>query len=147
MDVNIIKELKQFDILIGKQIFEMNKENVLTKHPSPLQISVIKILLAHENEDISQNDLKDDLHISKAAMSEVLQVMEKKGMIKRIQSSTDARKNKIILSDEGRSTFEEIEKDMIMFNAKVTRNISSEEINLFIQTLKKMKENIRKEGE
>lgn len=147
MDINIINELKQFDILIGKQIFEMNKENVLTKHPSPLQMAVIKILLAHENDDVSQNDLKEELCISKAAISEVLQAMERKGMIQKIQSSTDARKNKIILSEVGRKTFEEIEKDMKLLNSKVIKDISDEELILFIQTINKMKKNIKKEGE
>ena len=108
MDNNIINEIKQVDIAIGKKIFEMNNNNILTKHPSPLQMGIIEILI-NNNGITDQNTLTKELHISKAAISSGLQSMEKKGLIERIPSSKDARKNNIILSQQGMNTFKEIQ--------------------------------------
>ncbi len=145
MKINIINEFKQVNIQIGKSIFGMNKNNILTKYPSPLQMGIIEILIKHKNEDISQNDLKKEMCISKAAISEALNSMEKKNLIKKIQSKNDSRKNIIVLEDSAIQTYEEIKKDMLTFNNKLLKNISEEEIDIFMNVLNKIKNNIKKE--
>ena len=142
---SILYEVKQLHNTICQLIFELNKDNSLTKHPSPLQMRIIKYLIKNREEDVCQKDIQESLNISKAAISLALQAMENKGIIKRVKSLDDGRRVMIKLTDKGISTFDDIEKDMIEVNKRIEESITKDEMEEFIRISHKIKENIRKE--
>lgn len=146
MKDNILLEVKQLNNTICQLIAEVNKDNSFTRHPSPLQIRITKYLLENRDNVIYQKDIQESLNISKAAISDTLQSMEKKGVIERIPSQIDGRKIKVQLTKEGKETFEEIDKDMKKINQKIEGTISQEELEEFIRIIHKIKENLKKEG-
>lgn len=147
MEINVIQELKRANVCIGKKLFEFSKDNPVMKYPSPLQIGIIEILICKKDEIVYQKDLQEKLDISKAAISDVIQSMEKKGMIERIPSSIDGRKNRILLTDYGYELFQELNDHLIEFNQKLLKDIQDEELEVFLNVLHKIKNNIRKEDE
>ena len=145
MHDNILIEVKQLHNQICQLIFKSNRENILTKYPSPLQMSIIKYLRENKTENIYQKDIQNNLGISKAAISDVLQTMEKKEMITRIPSKVDGRKIKIVLTDKGNKLYKEVETNMQEVDQIIKENITQEEIEEFIRISHKIKENIKKE--
>ena len=146
MNHNLLLEVKQLNNMICQKIFETNKNNILSKHPSPLQMRVIKYLMNHKEDIIYQKDIQESIDISKAAISDVLKSMEKKGIIERVPSKIDGRKIRILLTKEGISIYNEIDHDMKKMNKRIETSITKEELEEFIRISHKIKENLMKEG-
>ena len=146
MNNNLLLEVKQLHKTFCQLLFESNKNNLLTKHPSPLQIRVIKYLIEHKKDIIYQKDLQISLDVSKAAISDTLQSMERKEIIKRLPSKEDGRKIQITLTEKGLKTFDDMEDDMIKVNQIIKNSITKEEYEEFIRISHKIKESIKKEG-
>ncbi len=143
--MDLANEIKNLNIAIVKRLFSMHKECINREHPSPLQIKIITILEENKEKDIYQKDLEKELNVSKAAISGVIKTMEKKGIVERIHSSTDARKNKIVLSQQSLAFYQERLKEIKVLNEELISGISETELEQFKRILNKMKENIKKE--
>ena len=141
---NMIEEVKSLNLLICKYLHEKTKENNLSKYPSPLQLGIAKYLYEKQEDTVYQKDLQEFFHISKAAISEGIQSMEKKGLIQRIPSKIDARKNKIELTEMGKECLMEIEKIKEEANKEILKEFKEEEMENFIKTIHKMKKIIEK---
>ena len=81
MKPNVIEEIKNLEVQIGKRLFKEAKLLDIKKPPSPLQGKVLKYILDHKEEKICQRDLEEHLNVSKATISEVLVAMEKSELI------------------------------------------------------------------
>lgn len=143
--MNLANEIKNLNTAIIKRLFSMDKKSLNKNHPSPLQIQIITILEENKDKDIYQKDLEKELNVSKAAISGVIKTMEKKGIVERIHSSTDARKNKIVLSQQSLEIYQEKLKQIKTLNEELISGISDSELLQFKKTLNKMKENLKKE--
>ena len=141
---NMIEEVKSLNLLICKYLHEKTKENNLSKYPSPLQLGIAKYLYEKQEDTVYQKDLQEFFHISKAAISEGIQSMEKKGLIQRIPSKIDARKNKIELTEMGKESLMEMERIKEEANKEILKEFKEEEMESFIKTIHKLKEIIEK---
>ena len=139
MNDNLIDEIKSLNIMIGNKLFNINKDNLISKYPSPLQYAICNYLDNNNDRDIYQKDLQEEFHISKAAISDVVNSMEKKNIITRIPSSIDGRLNKIIMTDFGIECFSKIKSNNNKFNNKLSDCLSDDEANTFISTINKLK--------
>lgn len=143
MEKNLANELKKLDIEIGKKIFSIAKKNKITTAPSPLQARIIDFLVLHQEESIYQKDLENHLEVSKATVSSALQAMENNGIIKRITSKADARSKKIILMENSKKIYEDMQKIFEKLNEELTKGISKEELEEFFYMIKKIHKNIQ----
>lgn len=143
--MDLTNEIKSLNIAIVKKLFLMNKECLNKEHPSPLQMQIIAFLEQNKEKEIYQKDLEKQLAISKAAISGVIKTMEKKGIVERIHSSSDARKNKIVLSQESLEIYQATLRQMQKVNEELISGISKKELEEFTKILNKMKKNLLKE--
>ncbi len=145
MDINIIDVIRNLNLLLCNKLCLINKDNLLSKYPSPLQVAIADYLYNNKNKAIYQKDLQEEFHVSKAAISDVVNSMEKKGIIRRETSLEDSRCNNIILTDLGIQCFKNIEHNNSLFNNKIINNISESDINKFISIINKIKNNIERD--
>ena len=145
MDVNIINEIKSINYLICDKLHDINKDNLLSKYPSPLQVAIASYLDNNNDKVIYQKDLQEEFNISKAAISDVIDSMEKKGVLERIPSSIDGRKNRILLTDFGNSCFSLIKENNLEFNSKLINLLNKDEIESFISIISKLKNSIERD--
>lgn len=145
MDIDLLAEIKNLHTCMIKKIFCMKKDHNC-KHPRPLQIAILEYLRFNQDKDIYQKDLEIQFGISKAAISDVLNTMEKKDMISRITSDVDARKKKIVLTDYSKEMQQELVDNQLIANKELLEGISKEELENFLKTIEKIKANIKKEG-
>lgn len=143
--MNLTNDIKNLNIAIVKRLFSMRKDCLEKNHPSPLQIQVISILEDNKGKDIYQKDLEKKLNVSKAAISGVIKTMEKKGIVERIPSLTDARKNKIVLSKQSLDFYQEKLMQLKNLNEELISGIPASELLQFEKTLNKMKKNLERE--
>ena len=126
----ISKEIKQF---IDKRL-----DNNLTN----IHISILCYIKRNNNTNVYQKDIEDFLNIRRSTTTEILNVMEKNNLIKRVDSSLDKRKKIIVLSQKGNiyvKKFKEILEDVekILF-----LKISEEEQKQLVHILYKIRKNI-----
>ncbi len=103
------------------------------------QMIVLKKL--HEKDGRNQNELAFLTLRDKSSLTRLLTKMEKKAYIVRRQSQYDRRVNNVYITPMGRETYLKTRPVIQEIIATMENNISSEEIDQMIKTLKKIQYN------
>lgn len=144
MRKNIANELKKLDIEIARKLFSISKENNIPEPPSPLQGRIMDYLMLHQGEEVFQKDLEKDLNVSKATVSSVLFTMEKNNIVKRTTSKNDARSKQIVITEESIRVHENMKIVFDNLDKELTKNMSTDEIEAFFNTIEKLRKNLNK---
>lgn len=145
MDEGVLNYIRDLDISIKKKMFLVGKKNHINKPPSPLQVRIFMYLYEHKEESISPIDLAKDLKVSKVAISEALTKMENNGNITIKESEDDGRKKILSYTEQGLERMNKMTSSIETLNKELIKDISDEELKIFINVLKKMSENIKEE--
>lgn len=146
MNRNVIKEIKSLNTCMIKKIFSSCRGDNKKTHPRPLQVEIMDYLLENNNHPIYQKDIEEKLKISKAAVSDVLNSMEQRGIIIKESDENDARKKRIIMTDKAQNTHKVMMEKLDELNDSILNGISDEELKTFYKVISKLKENMKKEG-
>ncbi len=133
-------EIKLLDNLISRKIIENKKENKKLSH---VQVSILKYLIENKEKTVYQNDLETFLSVRRSTISGILKTMEKRNLIKRVDSLKDARKKEIILTDYSYKKSKLMKKKVTEFETLLTKSISYEELDVFFKVVDKIKENLK----
>lgn len=146
MQRNVISEIKNLNNCIVKKLFTLGKKEDEKFHPRPLQVEIITYLIENKDKTIYQKDIEEKLKISKAAVSDVLNSMESRGIITKEADVCDARRKRIIISKKAIETHDVMMKRLDSLNDCILDGISEDELNIFYKVIEKLKENMKKEG-
>lgn len=105
---------------------------------------VICYLMGRDGEDVFQRDIEKRFSIRRSTATEILNLMQKNGLINRSAVESDARLKKITLTDKARNLFKVVEKDRSEFEASVVEGFSSDEIAALSGYLERITENLKK---
>ena len=141
MDESIIpwmgKTLKALDFFISEQF--ANEGITLTK----AQFVLLRVLT--RNDGIPQNDLAFITNRDKTSLTRLIHTMERKKFVFRKSSMEDKRINLVFITKQGKQVLKDANPALRKINAQVHQNLSGEEIESTIETLKKIGENINAE--
>ncbi len=146
MQRNVISEIKNLNNCMVKKLFTLGKKENEKFHPRPLQVEIITYLIENKDKTIYQKDIEEKLKISKAAVSDVLNSMESRGIITKEADVCDARRKRIIISKKAIETHDVMMKRLDSLNDSILDGISEDELNIFYKVIEKLKENMKKEG-
>ena len=107
-------------------------------------INFILGYLEEAKHEVIAKDLAQDLHVSTARIATLLNKMEKKDLIKKHNSTKDARKTVIILTKKGEILTTKYKEVLINITIKMIEEVGIEDLEKFIQISKKMKQSIVK---
>lgn len=141
MKKGICCQLKDIEISVIRLLHHESKNNL--RPPTITQARIMDYILSHKGTDIYQKDLEKALNLRRATVSEVLNTMEKKGIINRKKNPNDARSNKIVLIELDKNRYKDFKKNIKNIEDILTENIPKEELETFSLTLKKMQENLK----
>ena len=137
MEKDYLFEIGEIHHLVGKIIM---KSEPCSNRPTASQIRFIDYLACHE--DVYQSDFEKEFNISRATVYDVLNTMEKKGIITRERSSIDTRKNKIILNKDTLDHHMRIKKMISTMNKELIKNINDSDLKIFNKVLEQMNSNM-----
>ena len=86
---------------------------------------------------IYQKDLERKFQISKAAISEVLNIMENNDLINKLPEENDARKKRIVLTTKAQEMYDEMLNYQKEINNSIIEGMSTEELNTYIKIAEK----------
>lgn len=110
------------------------------------QCRVIGFLLQNENKDIYQKDIEKEFDIRRSTATNILKLMEKKGLIERHRFQQDERLKRIVLTSDAKRDSAEMDKNLERLNKQLEAGITPEEKKIFLGVLQKINNNI-KEGD
>jgi len=128
------KTVKVVDYFLQESLKENSLD--LTKE----QMIVLKKL--HGEDGLNQNELAFLTLRNKSSLTRLLVKMEKKGYIKRIQSTTDKRNNNVFITANGKALFQKTMPVIKNLIHTVEKGISREEKTQLTTILKKIQENL-----
>lgn len=111
---------------------------------TPSQNGILHFILSRYRErDLFQKDVEEEFNLRRPTATEILKLMEKKGLIYREEVPYDARCKKIIATEKGVRLEEQVLKDILGMERLVTGGIPREELDAFIATGMKMINNLK----
>lgn len=93
-----------------------------------MQRWTLGFLREHDGEDIYQKDIETEFSVSRATASNMLAVMERKGLLQREAVAHDARLKKLVLTEKARALVDRSEQDMRDMEALLSKGLSETEI-------------------
>lgn len=92
--------------------------------------------------EMSQQQLADQLQKDKNSVTKLVDAIERKGLVKRVQNSKDRRSNTIVLTDKGETLKHGAKEKGISVLDQMLEGIDEKELRAFLSTLKKLNENM-----
>ena len=103
---------------------------------------IIRYLYENREQEIYQKDIEKYFSIGRSTVTNIIQLMEKKGYIRRESVSCDARLKKVLLTQKGIQSHEAIEELIRQLEKEMTQGIEPEEFAIFLNVIHKIRENI-----
>lgn len=112
-----------------------------------MQRWTLGFLKDHEGEDIYQRDIEAEFSVSRATASNMLQLMERKGLIGRVAVEHDARLKKVVLTERASRMMDQAHLDIKNMEARLTQGMTEEDIRQLQTYLNLMMQNLGVEDE
>lgn len=107
----------------------------------------IRYLYENRNEDVFQKDLEKQFCIARSTVTNIIQLLEEKGLVRREFVKSDARLKKVILTQKGIESHEKIEELITRMNMQMVEGIANEELEIFLKVAEQIRENVeRRQG-
>lgn len=103
---------------------------------------VIGYLVSHQDRDIFQRDFEEEFSMRRSTISQVLKLMEEKGLINRVPVDSDARLKKVVLTDKALKFHETMKVETRRIEKKLTQGVSEDELSAFFKIMEKFKANL-----
>lgn len=111
---------------------------------SGAQGRTLHFLLAHTKIDIFQKDIEEEFGLRPPTATALLKELEQRGLIRKEPVPYDARKKKIVVTEEALQYKDCVLKGLEELNQKLTAGISDEEMQVFFSLTDKMLKNLAK---
>lgn len=107
-----------------------------------IQHWIIRFLADHQDRDIFQRDLEDELHVSRATISSTLQVMERNGLILRNAVASDARLKKLSLTPKSLEFSRRAQENVAKMEECLSKGMTPEERDQLLSLLRRVLQNL-----
>lgn len=107
-----------------------------------MQRFTIGFLYHHNDREIYQKDLEAEFAISRATASNMLSVMERKGLLRRESVEHDARLKKLVLTEQAMQMHRQIKQDIKETEKLLTKGMTEDDKQRLHQYLDRMIQNM-----
>ncbi len=124
---------REYTISVMKRLHEKPSDEVMKKFSNDnAGISCMLKYLSDVDRPVSASEISGFMHVSTARVSVLLKKMQEKNFIVRENSSEDARKLMISLSDDGRAECYRRSEEMIGLFSRIIDEVGEERMEEFI---------------
>jgi len=103
------------------------------------QMGVLYFISRNKNKEMIQQDIAEVMDKTKSAILRSIDILEKKGFVKRISVPADRRKNGIELTDSGKNIIKQMHKKFLEQDIVLKKGISKAELDTCLSVLLKVK--------
>lgn len=106
---------------------------------------IIRYLYTNQDKDVFQKDIEQYFSIGRSTVTNIIQLMERKGYIARESVEHDARLKKVVLTEKGIRNQEMLEDLVESLDTRLVDGITEEELSVFYSVIEKLKRNLTKQ--
>ena len=106
---------------------------------------IIRYLYTNQDKDVFQKDIEQYFSIGRSTVTNIIQLMERKGYIARESVEHDARLKKVVLTEKGIRNQEMLEDLVESLDTRLVDRITEEELSVFYSVIEKLKRNLTKQ--
>ena len=135
-------QIRRVDNLIFRKINQFARENGV-EQATPMHGWIIEYLYRHRDAAVFQRDIEREFSITRSTVTNILQLMERKGYIERQSVPQDARLKKLVLTEEGARIHEKTLQSLHQTDEFVESLLTPEENAEFLRLLNKLREGLQ----
>ncbi len=105
------------------------------------QYLILSLLVEHG--ELYQRQISELTYKDRPNVSRIINILEEKELVKRINSSNGRQIYKIVVTEKGRNLREIIHPVIVDIRKTITKGISKEELEICLQILEKMLDNMK----
>ena len=143
-ELKIGMEVHRLDCMIGRTTAYYARMNGFDE-VTMMHGRIMRYLFDHQSKDVFQKDIEQAFSVGRSTVTNILQLMEKKGYICSQSVEHDARLKKVCLTEQGIAKHGEIESMIRRMDAMLLDGVEREELEVFFQVIHKIECNARKE--
>lgn len=106
---------------------------------------IIGFIYENRDRDIFQRDIEKEFNLRGSTVTNMLNLMEKNGLIERRSVDADKRLKRIVLTDKAQEIQQLVISDFERLEKTVSRGIDPKDIEVFFSVLDKINANIKEE--
>ena len=142
MHKHIGKELKELLNLLKRNM----EKNTKIKDISPGQVRILNYIISNKDKNIIQRDIEEEFNIRRSSATELIQKLEKKELLYRVEDENDKRIKILKVTEKGIELENNIYNYICICEQKISQGLTEDEINFFFSITEKMKRNLEEEG-
>ena len=128
--------------LIFRKIGQIARTNVV-EAVTPMHGWIMEYLYRHSETPVFQRDIEREFSITRSTVTNILQLMERKGYIERQSVPRDARLKRLVLTEEGALLHEKTMHSLHQTDEFVSGLLTPEENAELLRLLNKLREGLR----
>ena len=137
-------EIRRLDHTISRTIEAWVKEEGIDEIPL-MNGWIMRYLYENRKKDIFQKDIEKFFSIGRSTVTNIIQILEKKGYVRRESVEYDARLKKVILTEQGIESHEKIEAIIGCLNHRMIQGIEDDDLQVFLRVADQIRRNVEKE--
>ena len=134
-------QMRRVNNLIFRKINQFHRENGVDV--TPMHDWIMSYLYWHKEEPVYQRDIEREFSITRSTVTNILQLMERKGYIERQSVPRDARLKRLVLTEEGALLHEKTMHSLHQTDEFVSGLLTPEENAELLRLLNKLREGLR----
>lgn len=134
-------EVKALSNLIRRKVWELSGQPECAAF-TEMQGMLLGFLCHNRDQEIFQKDLEEAFYIRRSTASRLLKRLEEEGFVMRCSVSRDARLKQVMATPKAEALNQQIASRITQVEAALTKGIGAEELQQFMITIAKMKQNL-----
>ena len=138
MEKKIAKQMRQLGYEINNYL---NKDSGPIRSLNETQLQIVNYLMCHEN--VIQKDLEAETQLKKSSITGSIDSLVQKGIVTRVKSDPDKRKNYVVLTSTALEDRREFEERLEKLDGVIGKDIDRKDLETFAAVLDKMVKNLK----
>ena len=135
-------QMRRVNNLIFRKINQFHRENEV-EDVTPMPEWILCYLFWHRDEPIYQRDIEREFSITRSTVTNILQLMERKGYIERQSVPQDARLKRLVLTEKGACIREKTMQALHQTDEFVESLLTPEENAELLRLLNKLRKGLQ----
>ncbi len=141
--VNLLESIYKYVTQLANAQRRLIERLAKEKTYSGTQGKVIHYLFANKENTVYQKHIERDFGMRASTATELIHSLEKMEMVRRVPSKKDGRYKEILLTEKAITLRDDVSADMNELEQRMKKNLSDEELLLWVKVTCKMLDNLK----
>ena len=131
-------QMRRVNNLISRRVYYYSRQNGV-EDVTAMHGWILAYLYNSRDREVFQRDIERAFSITRSTVTNILQLMEKKGYIRRVSVPQDARLKRLILTDAGAEAHQQIMRSLRQTDQYISGLLTAEENAELLRLLNKLR--------